>query len=552
MPNYFIDPSATNDGDGTTAAQASSPGGVGAFNTPNGHVFAGPGAVVWIRRASFLALTTYNWGTATIVGWPVPGDDLYSTRPASGTSAGWDGDAPTWADLRFSGTATPTATVNFNWFAAYRCKFTHTATSNSGTVWAFILGTTTKNCYFKSNVVGNANYAVAMPNGPFTSNVWSTTFEATDESKTYDDTKNALNIPQFFDCTFNKLRVNTSLFTMQNAVVSGGTFSRCTFSSPFGNAVSVVTTATTYVAVLIDCTFDNSSVTSYPGATIASTVSISGRCLIRSATVLGTGLAVNVFGTACPPLHVSKFQQFNPPSTSGLTPIAAGDVSLKIDNAQFVNGNSPDVTVTAGGRVLIQNAFRSPIAGTISVSQAAAGKAFVQDELSAQGSWRSLTTNTGTISKSTTQRTGGEVYSLLASKTDSQPNYEPMEFFGEPGWETIWVPLVTGANTITVYGAYKNYESDPPTSEDVWLETDYLNTGSGPGRAHATTKAQGALTADASTWTGDTVTSFKLVLVVTVTQGQVVPIRVLHSKAHLVMSSGLFGSLYVDPKVVVS
>lgn len=103
MATYFLDYTATFNGDGSTAAQAVSDGAVGAFNTFDGVVMVADDEF-WLRRTS-----TWNIEASLIlvpegakfIGWPKSNDKYYALRPASGTSEGWDGDAGTYCMLSF-------------------------------------------------------------------------------------------------------------------------------------------------------------------------------------------------------------------------------------------------------------------------------------------------------------------------------------------------------------------------------------------------------------------------------------------------------------------
>jgi len=108
MATHYIDHSAANNGDGTDAAQAASGGAVGAFNglvANLGSIAAGD--TVWIRRsgtAEALSAVFTLWDGGGCYGWPKSTDPTYATRPASGTSAGWDADADDYAEFTTAST----------------------------------------------------------------------------------------------------------------------------------------------------------------------------------------------------------------------------------------------------------------------------------------------------------------------------------------------------------------------------------------------------------------------------------------------------------------
>src|ERR1022692_3805274 len=112
MANVFIDFSASNDGDGTTAAQAGSPGGVGAFKTFVGHAPA-VGDKWWFRRAGTLSTGSQSFTVSNVqyIGWPISTDVDYATRPASGISNNWDSDSTATLPI-ISTTSAATITIS--------------------------------------------------------------------------------------------------------------------------------------------------------------------------------------------------------------------------------------------------------------------------------------------------------------------------------------------------------------------------------------------------------------------------------------------------------
>jgi hypothetical protein len=126
MPDVFFDFSAANDGDGTVAAQAVSPGAPGAFNSLNSHAPA-DGDVLWLRRGSIVGgLATWP-DRLDFNGWPKEGDAHWAGRPQSGIDAGWDADAADFAE-QITGTLAFPETISCTKMAVRRFKHDGVAT----------------------------------------------------------------------------------------------------------------------------------------------------------------------------------------------------------------------------------------------------------------------------------------------------------------------------------------------------------------------------------------------------------------------------------------
>jgi len=108
----------------------------------------------------------------------------------------------------------------------------------------------------------------------------------------------------------------------------------------------------------------------------------------------------------------------------------------------------------------------------------------------------------------------------------------------------MWLSLPSGASTITIYGAHKNFSSI--TASDIWAELQYRDS-SDDTQMVSTFDYGASLTSDASTWNNDSgLTGFKLVLSVTLSAAQVVPLRIYGSKYTATAYA------YIDPLPVVT
>jgi hypothetical protein len=191
----------------------------------------------------------------------------------------------------------------------------------------------------------------------------------------------------------------------------------------------------------------------------------------------------------------------------------------------------------------VRNAVLDSI-GPASFGTTCGGVGVVQDNNKTLGNWLK-TSVAGSITYSNAVRTGGADLSVKMSPSNN--NF--MQTLGlklhEYGLETIYVSLVSGANTITVYGIYSGFTS-PPTKETLIIESDYLDTSTAH-RALVTSLSTGALTSDTSTWSISG-TVFKLVLSVTTAQSCVSPIRIILTQPQDTAAS----AVYIDPIPVVS
>jgi hypothetical protein len=110
--------------------------------------------------------------------------------------------------------------------------------------------------------------------------------------------------------------------------------------------------------------------------------------------------------------------------------------------------------------------------------------------------------------------------------------------------ELIWLTMLQGARTLTLYGAYKNYlPEDLPTKYHSWFEFDYIDDSDISKCARS-----GDLLSDNSTWVNDSgLTVFKLQASVTLGRDMTVPVR-------LYLGTPIYGTgyIYYDPKFEVT
>jgi hypothetical protein len=222
-----------------------------------------------------------------------------------------------------------------------------------------------------------------------------------------------------------------------------------------------------------------------------------------------------------------------------------------LENVTFAIGNLYDLNVDEGVQIIGRNVTFASNPVYNNAKRFNPGM-YIADYGGALGYWKAQNSQ-GIMQTSVAARSGGEAFSVYMENTGSASLYDGGLQLGLPCLETMWVSLSAGTRTIAVYGAYKLFGSDPPTTADLWMEFDYIASGSGAVRTIASTKTAptvstgNSLTSDASSWTGDTgLTGFVLTSTVSVGQSCFVPIRIYNQK----FTPG--GYVYIDPKVVVT
>ncbi len=244
-------------------------------------------------------------------------------------------------------------------------------------------------------------------------------------------------------------------------------------------------------------------------------------------------------------MHFSKIEQTYQQNTGALqiidTNFRTGEIV--IDNFLAHASNTNDITTVEGATIWINNAsFQSgtPITGTTDPG------VYVACNAATLASFKYFGRNGTCISQTTALRTGGEAFALKFVATGSGLNSRAPMNISVPGRECLFANLVSGANTITFYGGYDAGYATAPAAEDIWFDIEYLDQATGAHKATTSCRAIGALTSDSSTWTGATLTKFKLALTVTTGQACFASIRFYFAKTDAT------GITYIDPKCVVT
>ncbi len=558
MANVYVDGSATNDGDGTSPAQAGSPGGVGAFKTMVGHTPT-TGDTWWFRRTSTAIplaanFTFANVNTVNYIGWPISTDLDYSRRPAAGQSGGaanWDADS-TSTIQSITSNSTQTITISLASSQVFRRLNFDTGTGGttiSGTSPEFRYGTITSS--LTSTTASLIINATTVGTGP-------TFYNATIDNKSTGRSLTTANIswPQFYDCTISH---TVSGVTTSAVSITAGLFVRTTFSDTIStSAASPWLTnsfnSTGQPVMMYDCTFNITNTTSGAVGIQCSTNNFS--WYVRNTSYSGPSMVLTALDTWYD-IHFSKFTQ-TAANTAGGWQISDvnNNVGCKIaaSNVAFITGNTAgDIVLTSGTgplncQIYLNNCVfanaSSPVVGNPTPG------IFSNDHNGTLGAWKFYGPR-GTIQTTNANRTGGEAFSLQFAQADAtNPFWVPTDM-AIPGLDTYFISLASGANTVTLYGAYKtSLYTVAPTQEDIWFEVEYLDNASTAHRTTASSKTGGAtaLTSDSSTWNNDTgLTVFKIVLSITAGQACKCPTRIRFNK----LQSGSAYTL-VDPIVVVT
>lgn len=563
MADIFVDQSATFNGDGTIAAQAASGGAAGAFNT---FVSVSPSISdkVWIRRtATTVPLTagqTLSVASVAYIGWPISTDPDYGSRPAGGTSAGWDSDVITYAEFKCStvlvvdyfiitgaGVRLERLKLTANYVSATTNKAVVDQQANSSLNNCYLLYTGATASSTVSNVLRNST-------GVIVTKISSTVIEM---SASLSGTGTCtLFLPtlasdwEFINCTLTYSGTPTNV-SIRAVLVTAGVSGRLTFAGCTFNRNGTAQTAAMLDlgagsppidVAMYDVTLTDNSTSATSSILILSTSTTSKFIGHRLKASKGCKISGGIVGMY---MHWETFTQT----------VASGTFAIAtIIGATYVFNNFTEVTGNTSGAIdgsktctiLLQNTMfisASPFGTTASIL----ADIFIADAGGTYGNWQFQNAN-GMVSAQAVTRTGGESYSIKFNMTAGSQNFLGKLQAIKNGFETILASLTTSNTTITIFGAYKGYSPVPDKSQ-IWADADYLDAGSGAHRAFATSRdVPGVvLTSDTSTWTGDTgLTAFKMVITVAPGQNCLAPIRIFDN---LRQASAYF---YIDPKPVVT
>lgn len=571
MANIYVDQSATFNGDGTSAAQAGSPGGVGAFNT---FASVSPGAsdFVWIRRtAATVALTagvTLGVAGVAYVGWPVVGDPDYAARPASGTSAGWDADGATYAELKCSTQLTVAyiiitgagtrverikPNVNFQYITSQRgildvranCSINNSHLYNgnlvTGTVVTNGLMNTTNAVVCK---VSNTTIEFA---GQFagTGIISGIRFDVNNSDFEFINTAVTFSNAAATNPSLKCVHFNTSSMTLRLSW-AGCSFTRLSTACT-ATCVDFANGAVQASITMYDCDFDDRSVSSTASImqTPLASVGTEGNRFIamRLRALRGCKVIISAPGQY---VHFETFTQTVVSTTYAVIFQSGGSVFACNNFTEFTGNTLGAIDGQKTNRILLQNAtFIS--ANPFGVVATILADIWIADVGGVYGAWQYRSAY-GQVSAESVVRTGGETFALKFDTQSGSQNHlgrlQPMLY----GLETIFAELSPTTTKITIYGAYKGYAISPDATQ-IWADCDYLDEASGAHRAFASSRGDpgDALISDLSGWSGDAgVTAFRLEMDVVPGQACLAPIRV---HANLREASAYF---YIDPKPVVT
>lgn len=526
MANYFVDFSAGVDGSGTFASP---------YNTIVGKTFTSSDSV-WCRRKtlSVSSATTISQ-SCLYIGWPKSGDPYYSTRPSEAQSA-WDGDAADYATITNSVVSSTSYTISNN-PSIHRFYFLRTGIT-SGTYNLITCSGNSQytNCKF---VLHETTGAAIQTSGVTLNSFSNCIFEVGAGSYTPSAALNvtAASTIALVNCTFTTTGACNYLI---NSAALIFTCTGCTFNAlAYATSTNFIATSTTTdnsIALFKNCSLYNAGGVGFIGSPLL----IVDNCDVQA-------IKLYIEETNGPML----FKSFTQNGLSDTGAIDMRNTALAVINNLTTVNNNPKQAMyfyaesnTFGKQLcFVRNAVLDSI-GPASFGATCGGVGVVQDNNKTLGNWLK-TSVAGSIAYSSAVRTGGADLSVKMSPSNN--NF--MQTLGlklhEYGLETIYVSLVSGANTITVYGIYSGFTS-PPTKETLIIESDYLDTATAH-RALVTSISTGALTSDTSTWSISG-TVFKLVLSVTTAQSCVSPIRIILTQPQDTAAS----AVYIDPIPVVS
>lgn len=544
MADKYIDFSATNDGDGTTPAQAASPGGVGAWNKLSSASVVGADKV-WMRRVGTDTITldhTFSVASVSWIGWPKVQDPEYAGRTAAGISQGWDSDGGDYPLVTCS-VSFRRLIVNASGIKVHRIKYNNTNVTNTGEVFRVTTSGTNADLY-EVFVDSDSTSSAAI-------NIFSINAKCTVKKCTVDSLSTAVSAGGLFGVATTAgdsklIQCNTlgtsELYSYYNFGISC-LFDSCTVNTTGTNNRGFFLVVPSNVKIfVINCEAILSSGTTNQPMQLDGG---NGTIEIRNFKCRGRFLTLTCPGGT---YNIKKFTQTGS-STFGMN--VGRNCVLVVENVTFSAGNTNNFQLGDNTLVLGRNVVMAgnPVYDTtIRVWPGI----FISDYDGVVNDWK-MVNSLGKIESSAVVRTGGETFSAKFELTVNNPTTLPNEAgveLGKEGFETIWVNVTSGgARTVTIYGAYKGWGATPPTKDNIWLDSDYLDTGSGASRALATSRTAlaDALTSDSSVWTGDTgLTSFKLEIVFTPLQTGLVPIRIRHTQY---VASAI---VYIDPKPIVT
>lgn len=574
MSTFYVDFSATYNGDGTSAAQAVSNGGVGAFNTIVSVIFYS-GDVVWFRRcdtAEWVLSASYapTHQNVKFYGWPIVGDMHYAGRPQSAIDAGWDEDIlQDYVNVRSANTAhlwKPSGTVNTLYrFKIYSningsayttelvkysgdypdiryCYFGFPEAVKNTLINLRVLYTTGKKPTIRDVITagsmsqygpGVSMVQIESAEGGFIDNLSATTFASSGDGSGVQSLvylKNTSTTQGFTVDRLNLIFANSQSSQQGTALI----LKQGKIDVLNGNLYCDISASYTGPGIYIDAVSDNCRVNVTCNGNIGKIVNLGASNTITlnnwKSYVTWTANANYLQpAPACMPFYLAVGKLGNTlilndatvTLSPGIKPIWADSSCLVLLNYTnlpsdcfFTNNTQPDFKV-----------YHTNYGKSI-------------------GLWH-FENQYGKLDLSSVHRAGGLPYSIAATFKGGLSNTIRYALpISEEGRETIFLPIQMGSNTLTLYGAYKNF-STPPTRADIVFQVKYVNTSGA--LVLASTASSLALEADTGLWDDVGTTPFKIELDITDAEQQRVAVNIFIFANYNVSSI-----IYIDPKIVIS
>ena len=533
MTDYFYDPTATFNGDGLSPTHAAVDGAPGALGHLNNTPVLQSNDTLWIRRSTGAApLPTtaqtgddnilVRVGTASnvaILGWPTSNGVRYSSRPAAGTSAGWDVDSGALGHLinNVHVEAASSSSPEVSWLTGVSCDDLLIANldinirKRYGSAWSggyryfytkfSIKGNGYKidNCVFR-NLTGSEltafMYGITVRNSTFHKNVSFQNSSAT----------------RVEGCEF----VLGCNFTLNNSIIINNTIKNVSNPTFSGNNNRFIGNTYTGGVSLTFYSLNNSNITennfNFPVQ------------YINLHVVTGCTLAIQGNGSV---------------GVTATTAISTNSIcynnKVELSNFDF-SGSTGKFTEIEGTNNAIILTDCVPAPGAQVVGEG--GNSLTQKDFAGTGQLKIIPYSGQEIVSTTTRRDGGNPVGVQFNFSGS--TYGALS--SEPHGEYIYLDMKAGDSTVTMYGAHKSTTS-PLRKYHVWFELDYFEDR----KLMKTSMSLGELEADTSVWLNDiNLTTFKITLGVTLTTDQVCPVRVWYHPEQPVT-----GYLVIDPKLVV-
>lgn len=475
-----------------------------------------------------------NVAELKIAGWPLAGDVLYEGRPVAGISEGWDSDISQNARINFSSSSYSfsfgSACISGNVLARLVMNTVGTAYNYMLTTNFYSRGILFENMQFNTGELV-ANKKTVNLNGSAHNFVSCTMYGYGSNNQIY-VTGNGLT---FDSCRF--VDINSSAGTWPIAVSGNrNIFKGCAFDMPSTTADGWGLYITGKLNQFIGVDWNESGISELPKLSIKSGA--------EGTKILGLGAsgAARKFGYIEIEADCCELELSNILLQTGIFIDGGDNNKITIDGVSTVADTIAGIRITGDKNTLVLKDYDSWAAADVS-DTGKANTVYSLNHGGLSGFWKAICTS-GTVESSVVVRTGGAAFSLFCEATQAAPEM-PTPNLGVPRVaEVAWVSLVSGANTVKIYGAHKRFTVEPSKVEIV-MEVEYRDADDVT--QIVTTAVDGDKLADASVWTGDTdLTAFRLELPVTVPVDQVCPVRI---KGHYVDALGK--CFYIDPAIEV-